>query len=137
MTVLAKAPLSEIERHWAAILHPKFEWIRQPELGMVMLRGRIAKGNAQFNLGEATITRCTVQIETGELGVGYILGRSKRHAALAALLDALMQREAGSEPGAIASIIARLSDHIRSLDKQVKAETYTTKVDFFMYGQGG
>ncbi|MGX5806004.1 phosphonate C-P lyase system protein PhnG [Bradyrhizobium sp. Arg314] len=137
MTTFAKAPLAEVERHWATIPPPNFEWIRRPEVGMIMLRGRIAKGHAPFNVGEATITRCTVQIESGEIGVAYVLGRSKRHAALAALLDALMQREPANEGSTVTSIVDALDEGIREAENRVKRETYSSKVDFFMYGQGG
>ncbi|NTE66138.1 phosphonate C-P lyase system protein PhnG [Agrobacterium tumefaciens] len=137
MATFAKAPLSEIERHWATISPPRFEWVRRPELGMIMLRGRIAKGDAPFNVGEATIARCTVQIESGEIGVAYVLGRSKRHAALAALLDALMQRETRNGTTTVRSIVDALNERIREEATRVKNETYSSKVDFFMYGQGG
>lgn len=135
MTLLAKAPLAELERHWAVIVHPKFQWIRRPEYGATMLRGAVGRTGAVFNLGEATVTRCTLQIETGEIGIAYVLGRNKRHAALAALFDALMQRDEATGTGAIATIIAALDQYVREAERAIRRETQHSKVDFFMLGR--
>ena len=39
-----------------------------------MVRGRAGGGGAAFNLGEMTVTRCTVRTETGFVGHAYIAG---------------------------------------------------------------
>ena len=41
-----------------------------------------------------TVTRCTLRLPSGESGIGYVQGRSKRHAELAAIFDALLQDDA-------------------------------------------
>ncbi|OPY94419.1 hypothetical protein A5906_13955 [Bradyrhizobium sacchari] len=135
MTLLAKAPLTELERHWAEIVHPKFQWIRRPEYGAAMLQGAVGRTGAAFNLGEATVTRCTVQIETGEIGIAYVLGRNKRHAALAALFDALVQRDQVKGTSTITPIIAALKRCVREAEGAVRCETQQSKVDFFMLGR--
>ncbi|WP_190242120.1 phosphonate C-P lyase system protein PhnG [Bradyrhizobium algeriense] len=135
MTVLAKARLAELDRHWAAIARPKFQWIRRPEYGAAMLRGAVGRTGAVFNLGEATVTRCTLQIETGEIGIAYVLGRNKRHAALAALFDGLMQRDQATGAGTIAPIIAAIDRCVRETERAVRRETQLSKVDFFMLGR--
>ncbi|MDX4076621.1 phosphonate C-P lyase system protein PhnG [Brucella sp. NBRC 113783] len=68
MTLLAEAPVVELEAHWRSIPHPKFDWVRRPEYGSAMIRGRASGTGAQFNLGDVTVTRCTLQLETGEIG---------------------------------------------------------------------
>ncbi|WP_420971819.1 phosphonate C-P lyase system protein PhnG [Bradyrhizobium sp. B120] len=73
MTLLAKAPIVELDRHWAAIARPNFQWIRRPEYGAAKLRGAVGRTGAVFNIGETTVTRCTLQIETGEIGIVTIL----------------------------------------------------------------
>ncbi|WP_342739941.1 phosphonate C-P lyase system protein PhnG [Bradyrhizobium sp. B117] len=135
MTVLAKAPLAELERQWAAIARPKFQWIRRPEYGATMLRGAVGRTGTVFNLGEATVTRCTVQIETGEIGIAYVLGRNKRHAALAALFDGLLQRDQLAGAAIFAPIIAALDRCVREGEQAVRHETQQSKVDFFMLGR--
>jgi alpha-D-ribose 1-methylphosphonate 5-triphosphate synthase subunit PhnG len=66
-------------------------WLRKPETGLAMLRGRAGGAGERFNLGEVTLTRCTLRLETGEVGIAYVRGRSQRKAELAAFADALLQ----------------------------------------------
>ena len=92
MAVLARAKADRI----TDLLHacgklPAHTVIRGPECGLVMVRGRAGGGGSAFNLGEMTVTRCTVRTEAGFLGHAYIAGREQRRAELAALVDALMQ----------------------------------------------
>ncbi len=93
LSVLARASTEELEAcvGRAAPL-PPMETVRQPEVGMVMLRGRVGGTGDAFNLGEASLTRCAVRLD-GILGVGYVLGRDRRKAELTALIDALLQDE--------------------------------------------
>ena len=94
MEALAKAEQSELEDIWAALEpQPDFTAVRGPETGLVMIRGRIGGGGAPFNLGEATVSRATVRLATGEIGFGQTLGLAPRKAELAALIDALSQRD--------------------------------------------
>ena len=55
------------------------------------MRGTIGGGGAAFNVGEATVTRATVRLETGEVGHAYALGRDREKARLSAIADALWQ----------------------------------------------
>lgn len=95
MAVLARATEAEIEAALAAAAPlPPHRRIRGPEVGLTMLRARAGGDGAAFNLSEATVTRCTVALADGTLGHGWRLGRSKRAAEWAAVLDALLQDEA-------------------------------------------
>src|SRR5262249_34439622 len=67
------------------------EIVRQPDVGLIMLRGRMGGDGAPFNAGEATMTRAVVRLASGELGFSYLLGRSLERARLAAIVDALGQ----------------------------------------------
>ncbi len=67
------------------------ELLRGPETGLVTVRGRIGGGGAPFNVGEATVTRATVRLASGEVGHCYALGRDRQKAKLAAIVDALWQ----------------------------------------------
>ena len=87
----ARRPIS-FRRCWpTAALYLAIRWYAGPEGGLVMVRARAGGGGAAFNLGEMTITRCTVRTETGFVGHAYVAGRDERCAELAALADALMQ----------------------------------------------
>src|SRR3546814_6848810 len=95
MRVLARAG-KQLQAHSQALREPEHRYIRPAEAGMVMVRGRVGGSGAPFNLGEMTVTRCVVQLADGSTGHSYVAGRSKPHAELAALADALLQGPQGS-----------------------------------------
>ena len=80
MLVLAHSGAAEIARCLEAVGVPDHEDLREPENGLVMLRGRIGGDGAPFNLGEATVSRAAVRLATGEVGFGYVLGRDRQKA---------------------------------------------------------
>jgi alpha-D-ribose 1-methylphosphonate 5-triphosphate synthase subunit PhnG len=136
MAVLAKAASADIARGLSAIgSDVAFTDARPAEIGLVMLRGRIGGGGAPFNIGEATVTRAAVKLESGETGFGYVLGRDREKARLAALCDALWQIDAKRKP---------VEDHIiaplrqQQLEKRslARAQTAATRVDFFTLVRG-
>lgn len=132
--VLAGADVKDLSAAWDTWDNrPEVEMIRGPETGLIMLRGRTGGGGAPFNLGEATVSRASVRIATGEVGHGYCLGRDEEKARLIAVIDALFQRE----PDNIEFAILRpLRDAAYSRDKQVRDETAATKVEFFTMVRG-
>ena len=91
MAVLAHADAAEIAGRLETIALPAHENLREPENGLVMVRGRIGGDGAPFNLGEATVSRAAVRLATGEVGFGYVLGRDRQKARMIALCDALIQ----------------------------------------------
>src|SRR5437764_5508218 len=91
MAVLAHSEAAEISGRLEAIDLPDHENLREPENGLVMVRGRIGGDGAPFNLGEATVSRAAVRLVTGEVGFGYTLGRDQHKARMIALCDALIQ----------------------------------------------
>lgn len=132
---LAKADLSVLEAAWAGLdPKPVHMAVRGPETGLVMIRGRIGGGGAPFNLGEATVSRATVRLETGEIGFGQTLGLAPRKAELAAILDALAQRE--GDGGPVASLVASIEAKIALDDAEHLRRTAATKVDFFTMVRG-
>lgn len=92
MSVLARAPSQALENYWAGFEpKPEITHLRAPEVGMVMVQARSGGTGDVFNMGEATMSRCTVRLNEHQTGFGYVKGRSKRHAELAAIFDALLQ----------------------------------------------
>jgi alpha-D-ribose 1-methylphosphonate 5-triphosphate synthase subunit PhnG len=134
MATLAAAPAAALQALWDALGEkPEFRVVRGPETGLVMVRGRAGGGGNAFNLGEATVTRATVRIATGEVGHSYALGRDSDKAVQAALIDALWQRDAERIE---AKILAPLRADRDSADGKRKAETAATKVNFFTMVRG-
>ncbi len=128
MAVLARAPGAELEA--AGPLLPPYTRVRGPELGLVLLRGRAGGTGAAFNVGEATLARCTVRSDAGFVGHAYCLGRDLRQAELAAALDAAMQDPARA-PGIDAAIITPLA-HAQAARRRATAErAAATQVQFF------
>jgi alpha-D-ribose 1-methylphosphonate 5-triphosphate synthase subunit PhnG len=136
MGLLARASREELSSGLAALAAASpFDEVRPPEIGAVMLRGRIGGDGAPFNIGEATVTRCAVRLGTGETGSSYVLGRHPDKARLAALVDALWQRcelKAGIEEHLIRPIRRRLEEDAR----RRAAETAATRVEFFTVVRG-
>ncbi len=95
MAVVARATVPELSalETWP----PTPKSCARPEIGLVMVRGRIGGDGAPFNLGEATVTRAALALPGGEIGYGHVLGRDKDKARLAALADALWQAPATRE----------------------------------------
>jgi alpha-D-ribose 1-methylphosphonate 5-triphosphate synthase subunit PhnG len=89
---------------------------------------------APFNLGEMTVTRCALKLETGEVGHAYVQGRDKAHAERAALIDAMMQTNAGE--GLRATVLDPLQDAMTRAKADRAAKAAATKVDFFTMVRG-
>ena len=135
MTVLAHSDAAEIARHLQAIALPVHENLREPENGLVMVRGRTGGDGAPFNLGEATVSRAAVRLATGEVGFGYTLGRDRQKAQLIALCDALIQTADHAER-VEAQVLAPLRAAIASEKNRKAAETAATRVDFYTLVRG-
>jgi alpha-D-ribose 1-methylphosphonate 5-triphosphate synthase subunit PhnG len=131
MAVLARAEAERISALLGTCCdRPDHTILRGPEGGLVMVRGRAGGGGASFNLGEMTVTRCTVRTDTGQVGHAYIAGRDSRRAELAALVDALMQDP--DRTGEIETrIIAPLEAEQSVRHNQRAAKAAATRVQFF------
>jgi alpha-D-ribose 1-methylphosphonate 5-triphosphate synthase subunit PhnG len=135
MSVLAHSDVAEIASHLDAITLPTYENLREPENGLVMVRGRIGGDGAPFNLGEATVSRAAVRLATGEVGFGYTLGRDAAKARMIALCDALVQSSEFAEL-VEAKVLAPLRAAMISMRNRKSAETAATRVDFYTLVRG-
>lgn len=134
ISTLALAPLADLETLWDGLADkPTFAWLKEPQRGAAMVRGRAGGTGQKFNLGEMTITRCVVQLAGGAIGVAYVRGRSRRHAALAAVLDALLQGEDAGGP--LRDGVERLARQIVERRGRAATEAAASKVDFAMLVQ--
>jgi alpha-D-ribose 1-methylphosphonate 5-triphosphate synthase subunit PhnG len=135
MSVLAHSATERIAACLDSLEIPTHEAIRQPENGLVMIRGRIGGDGAPFNLGEASVSRAAVRLASGEVGFGYVLGRDGEKARLIALCDALIQVDsfrADLENAVIAPLRKQQADARVRQD----AETAATRVDFYTLVRG-
>jgi alpha-D-ribose 1-methylphosphonate 5-triphosphate synthase subunit PhnG len=136
MAVLSRAPLSSLEKAWDGVaVRAGYRWVRPPETGLVMVRGRAGGTGRPFHLGEVPVTRCTLETEGGWVGTAYVMGRDHRHAELAALFDALLQDPANS--GEIRrGVIEPLRMEQTARMERERARTAGTRVDFFTMVRG-
>ncbi|WP_144113362.1 phosphonate C-P lyase system protein PhnG [Paraburkholderia sp. BCC1886] len=144
MAVLARAPRAELEAALTDALagreRPTYDWLRPPEIGLAMVRGRVGGSGDPFNLGEATVTRATLRLHAVDqaaatVGVACHLGRDRRRAELAALADALLQmpeHHATLQHRLIAPLAAREADRRAAQ----RAEVAATRVEFFTMVRG-
>ncbi|PHQ71913.1 MAG: phosphonate C-P lyase system protein PhnG [Sneathiella sp.] len=136
MGTLARASETDLEEFWD--LYGKateYDFLRPPEFGLVMVQGRAGGNGQKFNLGEMSVTRCSVLLSDGTVGHAYIAGRKRRHAEIAAVFDALLQNQKRHDK-LNEMVIAPLADkRARALsDRSRKAAA--TKVDFFTMVRG-
>ncbi|HKY85865.1 MAG TPA: phosphonate C-P lyase system protein PhnG [Pseudorhodoplanes sp.] len=136
MAVLAAADTASIAWHLKQLGElPSAQNIRAPECGLVMVRGRIGGDGAAFNLGEATVTRAAVRLQTGEVGFGYALGRDTEKARLIAHCDALLQ-ESAFRDAIETRVIAPLREAQKMQTQVVAEQSAATRVDFFTLVRG-
>lgn len=136
MAVLARASAEELSKAFDVLEPvPSFRWLRPAESGLVMVRARIGGSGAKFNVGEAAVTRCVTRTDDGYTGVSYVLGRERRRAELAALLDALLQdraRRPAIERLVLQPMAARQREHRETASRKAAA----TKVEFYTLARG-
>lgn len=131
LSVLAKAPGARLASLWQALgATPPYTVLRRPEIGLVMVQGRISGTGAPFCAGEMTVTRAAVRLDSGEMGFGYVRGRDARHAEIAAAVDALGQRPDWTE-NLEAGIVAPLAHEAEARHRLIAARAAATRVDFF------
>ncbi|MFD1912453.1 phosphonate C-P lyase system protein PhnG [Halodurantibacterium flavum] len=132
MSVLSKADPARLAELLPDL--PPHDLLRAPEIGAVMVRGRQGGTGAPFNLGEMTVTRCSVRLPGGTVGHAMVQGRDKDHARRAALVDALMQGPDAA--GVRARIIAPLAEGAAARAHARAARAAATKVEFFTMVRG-
>lgn len=135
MGELARSGAGRLAALWAGLgRDPAFAWLRPPETGTVMVRGRAGATGDAFNLGELTVTRCALRLADGRVGHGWVQGRDGEKARLAALCDALLQgpEAAEVEAGILTPLRAEAAD--RAAHRAGRAAA--TKVDFFTMVRG-
>ena len=135
MAILAKSSVTDIEQQIKTLGNlPQYSFLRPPEIGLTMVRGRAGGTGEVFNLGEMTITRCVVKILDTN-GFGYVGGRSKLHAELAAVCDGLLQQEKWQEI-VTNQVIQPLQKIIQQKQEKQQRQTEATNVEFFTMLRG-
>jgi len=135
MAVLANSDVADIAGRLGTIDVPAHQSLREPENGLVMVRGRVGGDGAPFNLGEATVSRAAVRLATGEVGFGYTLGRDLDKARMIALCDAMVQSPELAEAVEV-NVLAPLRAAMDARRSRRSAEAAATRVDFYTMVRG-
>lgn len=134
MSLLASARTERLGKLFPRDRFPKFVYLRKPETGLVMVRGRLGGTGSPFNIGEATMTRCTIRLENGTTGHAFVMGRSHEHAVSAAVCDALLQ---GPDGASLAeTVVTPLAQERAERERRIALKNAATKVDFFTMVRG-
>ncbi len=132
MGVLARADAARLADLLPEV--PGHDMLRPPEVGAVMVRGRVGGTGAPFNLGEMTVTRCVLRLACGAVGHAHVQGRDKRHAVRAAVVDALMQTDQAARIDT--AVLAPLAQAEAARRATRAAKAAATKVEFFTMVRG-
>jgi len=136
MSLLAQTEPAELAKAMEAVT-PTAEtttWLRPPQTGLYMLRGRVGGTGPQFNLGEVSVTRCSVQIGH-RIGHAWVRGSNTRHAELAACADALLQ-DAERHPQLREQVLEPLSQSLQARREAASRKAAASKVEFFTVVRG-
>jgi alpha-D-ribose 1-methylphosphonate 5-triphosphate synthase subunit PhnG len=135
MSLLAQADPAELAAAMDAFAPPAdAAWLRPAQTGLYMLRGRIGGTGPQFNFGEVTVTRCSVQAGS-HIGHAWVRGSNARHAELAALADAILQddEQHAQVRTQVVEPLRRMLDERRDAASRKAA---ASKVEFFTVVRG-
>ena len=135
MSLLATSSQSDLLNLWEQKkIKVNYVWLRTPEIGSIMAQGRMGVTGDKFNIGEVTITRCSLKLNCGTIGHSYVQGRSKKKAEISALCDALMQTKMSKEINK--NIIIPLEKIKKDNKDKILSKAEATKVDFFTLVRG-
>ncbi len=136
LSVLSKASLSDIEKYWKVLsLDVNYHFLKEPEVGMTMVRAKAGGAGQAFNMGEVTVTRSVIQLDTQQMGFGYTLGRNIEKSTLIAVIDECFQIEQW-QPLIKAKLLAPLQKILQKSDSEREEKVAGTKVNFFTMVRG-
>ncbi|GLQ48512.1 hypothetical protein GCM10007862_35630 [Dyella lipolytica] len=135
MSLLAQAEPAELAAAMDAFAPPAdTAWLRPAQTGLYMLRGRVGGTGPQFNFGEITVTRCSVQAG-GHIGHAWVRGSNPRHAELAALADAMLQ-DSAQHASLRMQVIEPLRRALDTRRDDASRKAASSKVEFFTVVRG-
>ncbi|MFZ4833887.1 phosphonate C-P lyase system protein PhnG [Rouxiella sp. Mn2063] len=136
MSVLAHSQPTELLAYWQPLnLNPQFQRLRAPETGLTQLQGRMGGTGKRFVMGDMTVTRAVVQLDSGVYGYSYVAGRDKAHAELCAIIDALLQVQ-GMDELLNSKVIAPLAAQQQARREERARQIASSRVDFFTLVRG-
>ena len=132
MGLLARADAKDLAGLFPDL--PAHTQLRPAQTGTVMVRGRVGGIGQPFNLGEMTVTRCSVRLANGPIGHAHVQGRDKAHAIRAAVIDAILQTDHAD--AVRAQVLGPLTMTEAKHRATRAAKAAATRVEFFTLVRG-
>ena len=133
MGVLARADAAALAAKMADLpSQPAHTFLRPPEFGAVMTRGRAGGTGQMFSMGEMTVTRCAVRLDgkPDVAGHAYVQGRNAEKPTQAAVVDAMLQC-----PDLADVVMSKVVEPLKSAEAErrlrARRKAGGSKVDFF------
>ena len=135
LSLMAKSESSFLSSLWTDLgIHADYTIIRPAEIGLVMVKAKQGNTGDQFNLAELSVSRCSVELKSGQIGHGYHQGRSKRAAFIVAICDALAQTPTYNIIHS--NIFKPLQKKQKASHEKLARKSTSTKVEFFTLERG-
>jgi len=136
LATLANTESQALVSAWRALeIEPEYTLLKQPEIGMVMVKAKTGGNGSPFNMGEMTVTRTVLQLHSHEMGYGYTAGRDKDKSLTIALIDACYQVE-GWQEQIEEKLVQPLRKDLQQARSQHQETVDRTKVNFFTMVRG-
>ncbi|SHE94942.1 alpha-D-ribose 1-methylphosphonate 5-triphosphate synthase subunit PhnG [Desulfacinum infernum DSM 9756] len=130
MSVLAESNPADLEALWDRYGEkPDYQVVLGPEIGLLLVQGRVGGRGRRFHVGEVTVTRCNVRISGGAVGTAMVLGCRPRQAEIAAVLDAALQDDR-RRPDLLESVVRPLERRLKEARRREAVRVAATQVDF-------
>lgn len=113
----------------------KYNYIVRPETGMIMIQARADGTASRFNFGEATVTKCVLEVAGSHLGYAMVMGSDPQHAELAALFDGLLQHPTYHET-IKTKLLKNLTVKNAATEQRRMKDIQDTTVEFFTLKRG-
>lgn len=161
LSVLSVSEFSVIQSYWEKLsITPRYSLLKSPEVGMTMVRAKTGGTGQPFNMGEMTVTRTVIRLDSDVdsevssmvnseansvgntinrqsniIGFGYTAGRNTQKSELIAVIDAYCQLP--EYEALITENVIEPLQHIREQQQHDQAaQVNATKVNFFTMVRG-
>ncbi len=132
--ILAHTDIEKLEKEVEELekLH-KVSLIKEPEMGLAMVKIKDGVYNEKFYIGEVLITECSVHVD-GVLGIGIAQGDSPKRAYLMGVIDGVFNSKERDKVE-ITSILEGWEKSIEDKYQEEKAMIEGSKVKFETMGE--
>jgi len=111
--------------------------LKEPQLGLVMMRAKDSVQQQIFNLGEVLVSECVVSVD-GQQGYGVVMGNQPYRAEVMAVIDAVFHSRGAKWETLLIAINCWLEEQRKAQKREQQQEfniTGRSNVDFEIMNQ--